>query len=225
MKNFHRIAKYLEGGLSGEEKLSFEAEMAADQELAEEVKLQQFEEGALEWMARESLRQKIREHRDNQAAPKKDGSGRVAGLRYRPFLRVAAIAAGLMLAIAAYFILPSSPTPGQLADKYTPEGAPGTTLRSGQGQPGEELPESDSLYQLGHRYYREGRYREAIGQFNAYLRATPSSYRKVDEVEFFLVLAYLKNDEVEKAKTLAGRLSRDSTHRFQPMLKQLMKEL
>ncbi len=226
MKHFQRIEKYLKGEMPEEERQAFLKEMAEDSELAEEVKIQEFEENALEWMARENLRRKLQAHRKSLKGHSPKGRKGIFRLGDRANFLPIGIAASLLLILAIFFLFPTAPPPGQLADELSRQYPPGSnSLRSDQGL--EDGPNSslDSLYQLGHYLYKEGRYAEAIDQYEAYLDTAPHTFRRVDEVEFYLFLALLKSERLEEATALGEDIVRDSAHRFQPATREALQQL
>ena len=230
MKHFERIQKYLNGEMTEAERQAFLAEMQQDEALAEEVKIQQFEEGALEWMRQENLRKKIQHYRsENTAAPQNERpafSILKSIKKMNPWLLSAA--AVLLLLIGFFSLFPSPPPhPGQLADELSQQYPPAdNTLRSVEEYTDTSLEAGlQPLYDYGHQHFKRGNYAEAKRQYEAYILAAPPSFRKVDEMEFYLFLALLKTGEIDEAKILAKRIRKDPEHRFQAIVEEALKQL
>lgn len=122
MINFERIEQYLNQELSPEEMAAFRTEMEANPELAQEVKFQQFEEGALDWLVEKNLRDKVTNYRkafleketpvlevakETTPAPSRSNS-----------LWIIGIAASVALIIGFFTLMPGNagPTVEQIAD-------------------------------------------------------------------------------------------------------------
>ena len=230
MKHFERIQKYLNGEMTEAERQAFLAEMQKDEALAEEVKIQQFEEGALEWMRRENLREKIQHYRsENTTAPqnKRPAFSILKSIKnLNPWLLSAA--AVLLLLIGFFFLFPDPlPHPGQLADELSQQYPPeDNILRSAEEYTDTSLEAGlQPLYDYAHQHFKRGNYAEAKIQFEAYILSAPPSFRKVDEMEFYLFLALLKTGKIDEAKILAKRISKDPEHRFQAIAEEALKQL
>ena len=107
MKNFDRIEQFLSGNMSAEEETKFKAEMAKDEQLAAEVQLQAFEEGALDNLVQQQLREKIKNYRaEALAADEKNTPTTHPAMYSRGILRrLVGIAAGVLLVLGAFYFL------------------------------------------------------------------------------------------------------------------------
>lgn len=231
MKHFERIQKYLDGEMTEAEQQAFLAEMQQDEALAEDVKIQQFEENALEWMMQKTLHQKLQHYRMENASAvenRRPFSNILKSIKHlnTPWLWSAAAVSLLLLAF--FSLSPTPPTsPSQLADELNKQHPPASNLlRSTEENEYSHLREGlEPLYDSAHYNFRTGNYPEAIIQYQAYISVAPSSFRKVDEMEFYLFLALLKNEQIDEAKQVATRISMDSTHRFQTIVAKALKQL
>ena len=107
MKNFDRIEQFLSGNMSVEEAAKFKAEMAKDEQLAAEVQLQAFEEGALDNLVQQQLRENIKNYRAKAlAADEKNTPANRPAMYSRGILRrLVGIAAGVLLVLGAFYFL------------------------------------------------------------------------------------------------------------------------
>lgn len=224
MKNFDRIKKYLHDEMSEAERLSFEDELSVDQSLAEEVKIQSFEEDAFEWMLKDELHQKIQHHRNNNAFHKQDSPTPVVQLKRRRNFWILGIAASFLLLLALFLFNQENPT-DRLADRliqdYPPEAGLNLVLKNTEAT--DSSP--NTAYKEGHNYFLQKDYPKAIEAFREYLDTTPESFRARQDVAYYLFLSFLKNGDIEAARSLGQKISSDTTHRFQPALQEILEDL
>jgi len=151
MNNFDQIERYLNEEMSLEEKESFEQAMEQDTSLAEEVRLQQFEESAIDLMIEDDLLGKI-----NKIASEEKGQIKIVPLHKKKdnsllsvrWLKIAAVASILLVTTFYFYTLSSSDfNPRELAITAYEKRIPNfSNVRTIEGQGGLDEYDKYSAY-------------------------------------------------------------------------------
>ncbi|MEL6675461.1 MAG: tetratricopeptide repeat protein [Bacteroidota bacterium] len=192
----HRLEAYFSQQLSEAEMKSLEADILADERLAEQVKIYAAQRAMVMAEGDRLLAEKLRQR--GEAARKEAPVKPLNTSRRSPWLAVG-IAAALLL-LAAIFLYPSLSTSGPdlqalYAANYEPQPAPG--MRS-QG-------EMDSLWQAGVLAYSQKDYAGAIALWEN-LPDTRSA-----ETLFYLGQSYLELDQPDQALTYFRQIAEESS--------------
>ncbi|MCB0629814.1 MAG: tetratricopeptide repeat protein [Lewinella sp.] len=188
MENIDKIEKYLSGDMAGEERQSFEAEVAANPALADEVDLLRLAREAVELQIGDNLRQQFQEWDQSATQSTTSTEAKVVQMKPRTTLRrVLAIAATVLLLLSAgsfwyandqyaadaiagdlYESIATTRRPNSSED--TLEKAIAAIMDKNYAEADQllqtiqpnDLKYTDARYYLGHSYYQQGQYNEAI---------------------------------------------------------------
>lgn len=164
MDQSERLERYLEGEMNVEEREDFEREMAADPELALQVRLHRRLDMSLGNREEIEVENKLKGLMEEEVA-EEPAQRRIS---YRPYL---AVAAGIvLLALIGYFLLPQSVPPQELyAEHYFPYDGSGE-LRSGDSVP-------PTLWTQAFDLYDAGQFSEARAAFEEVTDVSPGNPR------------------------------------------------
>lgn len=228
---FEKIEAYIQGQLTPEEREHFEASLAANEDLAAEVALQQ---QLIHSIETESLRQLLEQiHEENFAKETP-----VVSIRRQRFFPYMAVAASLsLLVIGWWYFTSQQSSPAALYSAYfSPAAGLPTTLsytRNAQFSEGmisyklgeyaearewwkpllEADPANDTLnFYMGVASLAEEQADSAIEYLNNVEENTFSVYRM--DAQWYLALAYLQNEQPAKAKEILSSLAgKESAYR------------
>ena len=252
MKNFDQIERYLNGEMPESERQSFEQEMAQNPELAEEVRLQRFEEDAIGLMIEDDLLAKIK-----QIGKEKEAGIQLVSKKNKSFLQLrwvqlAAAASVLLIAVFAIYNLSSSQlsAPELAALSYDQRVPNFSSIRTTDADEQEEynkysayitnkekqsMPETirffseqkslDALYKVGHAYLLNSDFTQAIESFTAYLSTASKTDRDFKSASFYLALAYLGNNNASTAQSILSEIKANPDHIFQKDAEDILKKL
>ena len=191
---FEHIEAYLAGELTEAEKTAFEKEIAADNELAEEVALQKDTHKILEVFAQNTYKEKLRD-----IDAKIESEGKVKPLWQRMAQsRIYSIAAVILILIASAYVWQAIRLDtGRIADQAF---QPYMNIVNVKG----DNPNIDDLLQSGVSAYQDGNYAQAIEDLTKVLAESPDN----SMAAFYLGTALVANGQpkesiqyLEKAKT------------------------
>lgn len=246
-----KIEAYLSGGMTGSERQAFEAELAADPALAEEVDLMRLAGEAVELSISDSLRTQMQEWREAEQRSARKDEAKVVTLKPRNKLRrLMAIAAGVLLLLAAggfwyandqygagklamayyedlsnYRDIQSSGDPLNEAVQNIRSGAYGAADEYLQNVPPSDPRYADARYLLGHSLYQQGQSAEAINVLGE-LENTQNLNLK-EKAEWLIVLSYLQDQEADDAdvRELLDKMVADPDHSYHQKAVELDRKL
>jgi FimV-like protein len=237
------IERYLEGELSQEERLAFEARLHAETALAEEVALHQHLRTGIQASGRNRMLDMLAEtdrkmpayHPPAQIIP----FGEAARSR---FYQIAA--AVILLLIPLYLVLDYNRRPNKLFAAYF---SPHQAVMVESGDPmaqamqeyqrqnyaqalpilekmlSERANHDTTLFYQGNSSLALGKADEAISSFEKL--TTDQANPFYHEAQWYLALAYLKDKQPEKARNLLNSLSADANHPHQKQAAELLQKL
>lgn len=242
MKNFDRIERYLNGEMLEHELQSFEEELLQNPVLAEEVRVQKFEEDSISLMIEDNLLAKIRQiGLKEEAAEPLVAKNNKSVLRFR-WIALAAAASVLLIAVfAIYNNFSPNITPTELAFRSYEENVPNfSSVRAADlddqqeyekyssyitNKERQKMAETirffseqkslDALYKTGHAYLLNNDFAQAVESFTTYLSTAPKTERDYKNASFYLALAYLGADDIPAAKSLFNEIEANLDHIFQ----------
>lgn len=186
-----QIEKYLDGLMSDDERMQFEAQLESDQAFAAEVASYALARKALAQEARSRMRQQA-----EQAYQNYDGSEKQQSTKSNTLLRIAAAVALLVALGAGYFWMSgSADSPQELyAAYYAPVEASASRAAS---------TDEEAALQAAVTTYKNKDFDAALGQFQ---KLTESANATVaTEATLFLGACFLEKNQPEKTiETLAG---------------------
>lgn len=188
MENIDKIEKYLSGDMAVEEQQAFEAEVAADPALADEVDLLRLAKEAVELQIGDSLRQQMQEWQQSASGTKEKMEAKVVAMKPRASLRrLLAIAASVLLLLSAgtFWYANDQYDAGSIAGNLysfeagtrRPNASEETlndaldAIRDGQYTEADQLLQTiqpndpnyaDARYYLGNSYFQQAQYNDAI---------------------------------------------------------------
>lgn len=175
------IESYFEQQLSLTEKKAFEERCVNDEAFAKEV--------AFYISSREAMRQLLLDEKKKQWATAAPATGKLVAMPQQPInLRrwaPYAIAASLIIAVAVYFIIPTS-TPEQLALAYVNEN---------YSQVSQTMDASTDSLQLGIEAYNKKEYAKALQLLNGYYATHPND----NDALKLMGLTYLQQQKYDAA--------------------------
>ena len=192
MKNFEEIDKYLKNKFTPEEKAIFEKKVKEDPKLAEEVKIQQFEEASLNWLVEKDLREQVKQYR--QEAQAEDAPEQKVKVRKLNVQRLLAIAATIALVIIAFFWLNQPKETGypELAQLYIekyPPALSNSTKSSGSTIDNQLISYAEII---------ETQQRDDLEELLLDLKALEISNPELEDIPYYLGLAhFLRSDYPE----------------------------
>lgn len=234
MENIDKIEEYLSGAMAGEERQAFEAEVAANPALADEVGLLRLAREAVELEISDNLRQQFQEWDQSAAKSTEEAEAKVVKMKPRANLRrILSIAATVLLLIAAgtfWFAnnqYSSNAIAGDLYSSISTMRRPNDTentlnnaldaIRSGDYTQADQLLQTiqpadvnyaDARYYLGHSYFQQERYTEAITALQNLGDQADINLR--ESANWLQVLSYLELDQSDNAtfqSLLSGMVS------------------
>jgi len=224
-----QIEKYLEGQMNEAEQASFEEQLDTDPLLESSLREALLAKASIWESGLTSEKAKL-DRLFNQAGGQVE-SGSAGSTPFRPQAWLSIAAAITILVAVGYLLLNQPPEPQELfATHYELPSAPEQL-----GAPG-----IDSLLQLAHSRYNQGKYKEAIplyrqvtelngraeswqylayaqlelGNTEAAIGALLQDTQPNDRSEWYLALAYLKIEQIDKAKAVLAGISADANHDF-----------
>lgn len=226
--DIYKIEQYVSGQMTADEQAAFEAAMAADPALAEEVDAYRLAEEVVDLAVEESLREQLREWHTADAPGNQQDSAKVVSLvARRSWRRILAIAAGvlILLFVGSYWYADRQYSSDALALSYFSADDPLSTVRAGgnahplagaidalrsedfeqaeaalQAVPPSDENYADARFFLGLNYYLQDRPAQAIDIWQP-LENDPNPLL-AEKASWYLILAHLRTDEVDKADLL-----------------------
>jgi tetratricopeptide (TPR) repeat protein len=248
--NFEIVEKYLYQQLTDDEKASFEAKLAQDEGLQEELALQQLEQDALDLLEQEQLRNNLKLWKAERTTTETQQSGGAKIVQMgssRLYMRWAAAASVfLMLAFVSQRWANSNYSDEALAANFMEENNTGTS-RS-RGQDASELSQAlaiqatdpsralvllkevndsslvDRVALIKAQCYSQlKQYDTAIAQFQEVIANYPT---QKENAEWNLLLAYLASGKHEaEVGTLKQAILSNTSHNYYPNTKKLDAEM
>lgn len=237
MKPFHNI-EYIEAWLTGQmdeaTRQAFEAEMARDEKLRQEVEAYQkifqgfeglreenFASDVARWAASSSSHQtrdkqpKSMKSKKTATSKKRKSTQRPARRNLRPlFIRLAAAAAVMLLLVAAFWVYQSGQyTNEKLAHRmYVP--LPSSNTMGASDEKGQALLQS---FEQAHELFRQGKYEEASEAFKAFITSLENNRQALDPLTRQL---YLENAQWSALLSdfAAGKIPDDKMLKILPVL-------
>ena len=254
MKNFDQIERYLNDEMSESQRQLFEQTMEQDTKLAEEVRLQQFEESAIDLMIEDDFLDKI----SKIASEEKDKNNIVpinkkkSSFLHTRWIQMAVAASVLLVAVFYINSLGSSDfNPTELAMNTYEKKIPNfSAVRSTDQLDAEEYNNysayisnkerhkmeetirffktqegSDALYKTAHAYLLNKDFDSAIETFLNYQSTASKTERDYSNASFYLGLSYLGKGDIEKTRSILDEVKGDANHIFQKDAKSILKAL
>lgn len=242
MENGHTdiglIERYLDGSLEGDQKEQVKKRLLEDPAFKHLYKNEKFLEKGIRYSF---LKTKLEQIRSLEKSLEGNQDEKPAGkLIFLVYWKPLAAAAGLLFVLASYFLFfqadPSSLNERLFTAYYEPFDSPGSGLTRGQ------YDSVVTSKQKGYMAYDNGRYEEAISYFqsainenndpvvelckgNAYLslgqadkaevvfqKILNDQINLVTQAKWYLSLAYLKQNKLERAKSTLWQISQSSTY-------------
>ncbi len=252
MKNFEKIAAYIGGKMTQEEKEAFELAIASNKGLAMEVEMQKLEEEAIVWQADENLRKQIKEFSRNNPVFSQQEKKQM----HITWRKWAAIAASLFLLVSAYFVFNQNPeeTPKEIAVQFYKDNLPKVDVNRTPSQPqpdylpfaisiafanpneiGEAIeffeniqPETplypDAVYWLGHACFKKRDFNCAILKFSKVKNIT-NRPELLDRATFYTLLSHLAFNGITPESVQLLQVIRSSQSNYSPKADSLYSKL
>ena len=224
MKYFDKIEAYFEGELNAADKVQFEQDLLTTPALKEEYDAYQASLVALEMMTRDE--------------------GKIAEIKPKNSFNWWGIAAGILLLITAgIFVFANfNYSNAQIANKHYQQPNIGVNIRGEQSAlqtankafakgayntviqtlANKTDLTSEEQYMLAHAYFGNQHYTEATTLFQTLINQNTS---RKEGAEWFLALAYLGQDDSEKAQEMLNTIVADTSHPNYDKASALSKEL
>lgn len=241
-ENEAQIDRYLKGQMTEVEQQDFEIFYQAHPEVEAEVRSYLLAKGSIWEAGMEAEKAKLDTLFDETGFDAEPGSAGSSPFRPQMWLSIAA--AILLLMVAGYFLLNNKAEPQELFATYYE--SPAAPEEMGISPPG-----VDSLLQLAHTQFNQQNYPNAIAlytqvtqlngraeswQYLAYAHLNMGKSQQAidaflndtqpnDMSEWYLALAYLQNENPEKAREVLQEIAKDEGHDFQGEAEELIKKL
>lgn len=252
MKYFDQIERYLNEEMSPIERDAFERKMEQDTLLAEEVRLQQFEDSAIDLMIEDDLLVKIGKIASKEKTKVVPIGKKKKPFRYIRWIQMAAVAS--MLLIGVFYLNPfSSPNfnTAELAFNTYEKKIPNfTKVRSPDQGDFEEYNKysayitnrerhkmketirffktqegSDASYKIAHAYLLNKDFNAAIKSFMIYQSTASKTESWYKNSSFYLALSYMGKGDIKNTQDILIRIKADPNHIFQKDAEKLLLEL
>jgi len=226
--DFSLIESYLEGTLTGDDRISFEKRIRAEEELKESLSLMLEMDVVLQEFDKNQQIEEWKNIIATEPLPQLTIIKRLSNIRHTQAGQYAlSMAAMLLLFVAIYFLVPTSTSsPEQLASQYWSETAHFSYANVSRGENHEAVENSlEDIYSLhktgdyaatlkaievlptldektillkGSCYYNTNQTEKAILTFQE-ITASPDNY-SIDEAKWYLALSYLKKGNTKEAQ-------------------------
>jgi len=251
--NIDKIEQYITGAMAAAERQAFEAEVASDPDLAEEVEAYRLAREAVELSISDQLRDQFRQWGEVEATGTINEEAQVVRLRPRHSLRrVLAIAASVLLILAVgsfwyandqyaadqlaagYFDSSSADTRGPVNNQGHPLAEGLEALQSGdyaaadnyfQNIPATDENYADARYFLAQSLHLQGKTDESTDILRGLLDQANINLR--ESAQWLIVLNYLKNGQVEdpEFQSRLNAIQADTGHSYYQEAEKLDRQL